>query len=83
MAETAESQPVTDAEEDQLTNVEKMRVIVNRVLNLSIFFVGIGVYAVAGFGLRQTGVFAGYQLTYFAVGVFVGVVGILLWLTTR
>lgn len=65
------------------TSSEKLRAVVSRVLSLSIFFVGIGVYAVIGFGLHQIALFSEVQLTYYAVGVAFGVVGVLLWLMTR
>lgn len=65
------------------TSSEKLRAVVSRVLSLSIFFIGIGAYAVIGFALHQMALFAEHQLTYYAVGVAFGVVGILLWLMTR
>lgn len=56
---------------------------VARVRTLSVFFVGIGVFAAVGFSLEQIGLFAANQMTYYAVGVVVGAVGLLLWLLTR
>ena len=80
----AESTSTTTAEESEpVTATEKRRVVIGRVLNLSIFFVGVGVFAAAGFVLAQGGLFASYQLTYFSVGAAIGVVGLLLWLLTR
>jgi hypothetical protein len=55
---------------------------VARVRTLSVFFVGVGVFAAVGFALGQAGLFAANQLTYYAVGVVVGAVGLLLWLLT-
>lgn len=57
--------------------------VVSRVLYLSIFFIGAGLFAAIGFGLAQLEFFAEYQLTYFVVGTAIGVVGLLLWLLTR
>lgn len=82
MPQTSTDDPVTAAEETT-TSEEKVRSIVSRVLSLSIFFVGIGVFAAVGFALNRMSLFAEYQLTYFAVGVVVGVVGILLWILAR
>lgn len=62
---------------------EQLQPVLARILNLSIFFVGIGVYSLTGFGLQQTALFTPYRLTYFTVGVVVGAVGLLLWLVTR
>lgn len=75
MSEANESQTVPET--------EKRHSALTRVLNLSIFFVGIGVYSAAGFALQQLKLFAPHQLTYFAIGVVVGGVGLLLWLVTR
>lgn len=65
------------------TAAEDIRAIVSRVLSLSIFFVGVGIFAAIGLALHQTAMLAEYQLTYFSVGVAVGVVGVLLWLVAR
>lgn len=65
------------------TAAKDIRAIVSRVLSLSIFFVGVGLFAAIGLALHQTALLAEYQLTYFSVGVAVGVVGILLWLVAR
>lgn len=65
------------------TSRENIRAIVSRVLSLSIFFVGVGLFAAIGLVMHQMALFSEYQLTYFAVGVAVGVVGILLWLVAR
>ncbi|WP_435180320.1 hypothetical protein [Halorussus sp. AFM4] len=62
---------------------EPARSALSRVLNLSILFAGIGIYSVVGLGLEKVELFASLQLTYFAVGTVVGVVGVLLWLVTR
>lgn len=75
MSETSTSKTTTPSED--------VRAVVSRVLSLSVFFVGIGVFAVVGFALHQIAMFAEFQLTYFAVGVVVGIVGILLWILTR
>jgi len=75
MSEATETDPVPDTEHH--------RVALNRVLNLSIFFVGIGVYSAGGYALYQLGRFAELQETYFAVGVALGLVGLLLWMLTR
>lgn len=75
MSEANESHTVTETEQPQIA--------VNRVLNLAIFFVGIGVFAAAGFGLERIALFAPFQITYFAVGGVIGAVGLLLWLVTR
>jgi hypothetical protein len=75
MSEATETDPVPETEQPQ--------VALNRVLNTSIFFVGVGLYAVAGYAMYQLGRFASLQQTYFAVGVVVGLVGLLLWLLTR
>lgn len=69
--------------EETTTSEEKVRSIVSRVLSLSIFFVGIGVFAAIGLAMNQVALFGQYQLTYFAVGVAVGVVGLLLLVLTR
>jgi hypothetical protein len=75
MAEANESQSVPDA--------ERTHSALSRVLNLSIFFVGIGVYSAVGLALQQTALLSPLQLTYFSIGVVVGVVGLLLWVVTR
>lgn len=82
MSEVSTNEPPASAEETA-TSEEKIRSIVSRVLSLSIFFVGIGVFAAIGLAMNQVALFAQYQLTYFAVGVVVGVVGLLLWLMAR
>lgn len=82
MPETSTGEPSTSTEK-ATTSEEKIRSIVSRVLSLSIFFVGVGVFAAAGLAMSQAALFAEYQLTYFAVGVVVGVVGLLLWLLAR
>ena len=82
MPETSTDRPPAAAEQTT-TSEEKIRSIVSRVLSLSIFFVGIGVFSAIGLGMSQASLFAQYQLTYFAVGVAVGVVGLLLWLMAR
>lgn len=88
MPETSTADPSTasstsSSTDRATTSEEKIRAIVSRVLSLSIFFVGVGVFATAGLAMSQAGLFAEYQLTYFAVGVVVGVVGVLLWLLAR
>lgn len=75
MSESNETKTVPEA--------ERTHAALSRVLNLSIFFVGIGVYSTVGFGLERIALFAPLQITYFAVGAVVGVVGLLLWLVTR
>lgn len=81
MAMTNET--ATADETDTPTLTESRQAVIGRVLNLSIFFVGIGMFAAAGFALQEVGLFAAYQTTYFSVGVVVGVVGMVLWLLTR
>lgn len=81
MAETSTGETANASE--GATTTGDVRAIVSRVLSLSIFFVGIGVFATVGLALHQVGLFTQYQLTYFAVGAAVGVVGILLWILTR
>lgn len=56
---------------------------VGRVLNLSILFIGIGLYAASGFAMQYLGMFSEHQTTYFVVGAAIGVIGFLLWLLTR
>ena len=75
MSETSEAQP--------LTETEKAHSVVSRVLNLSIFFAGVGIFAAVGFALNRIELFAEYRMTYFVVGVAVGLVGLLLWAVTR
>ena len=75
MSEATETEPVPES--------ERIGAALNRVLNLSIFFVGIGVYAAGGYALYQLGRFSKLQETYFAVGVALGLVGLLLWVLTR
>lgn len=75
MSEANETQSVTDA--------ERTHSALSRVLNLSIFFVGIGVYSTVGLALQQTALFSSLKLTYFSTGVVLGVVGLLLWVVTR
>ena len=82
MPETSTNEPSAPAEQTT-TSEEKIRSIVSRVLSLSIFFVGIGVFSAIGLGMSQAAMFAQYQLTYFAVGAAIGVVGLLLWLVAR
>ena len=65
------------------TSREDTQAVVSRVLSLSIFFVGVGLFAAIGLVMHQIGLFADYQLTYFAVGGAIGIVGILLWLVAR
>lgn len=79
MAESSSSAGVAE----ESTTAEDIHAIVSRVLSLSIFFVGVGLFAAIGLALHQTALLAEYQLTYFSVGVAVGVVGILLWLVAR
>ena len=55
----------------------------SRVHNLSVFFVGMGVFAAVGLALRRTALFGSLELTYFAVGSTVGLVGLLLWVMVR
>jgi hypothetical protein len=55
----------------------------SRVHNLSVFFVGMGVFAAVGLTLRRTALFGPLELTYFAVGSTVGLVGLLLWAMVR
>lgn len=81
MSETSTGETATSTE--KTTSTEEIRSVVSRVLSLSIFFVGVGVFAAAGFAMHQAGLFSQYRLTYFAVGVVVGVVGVLLWILTR
>lgn len=81
MAETSTSTSATSS--DQSTASRDAHSVVSRVLSLSIFFVGVGVFAAAGFAMHQTAMFAEYQTTYFSVGVVVGVVGLMLWVLTR
>lgn len=57
--------------------------IVSRVVSLSIFFVGVGLFAAIGLAMHQSGFLGEYQTTYFAVGVAIGIVGLLLWLVSR
>jgi hypothetical protein len=75
MSEATETQSVPESEQTHAA--------LARILNLSIFFVGIGVFSAAGLALQQTDLLASYELTYFTVGVVVGVVGLLLWLVSR
>jgi len=81
MAETTDTAAAEESE--PLTTTEQRQVVIGRILNLSIFFVGVGVFAAAGFALRQVGLLASYGMTYFSVGVAVGVVGLVLWLLAR
>lgn len=81
MAQSTET-PGTD--EKASTSIRESRpATVARVRTLSVFFVGVGVFAAIGFALRQAALFQANQMTYYAVGVVVGVVGLLLWLLTR
>lgn len=82
MPETSTGEPSTSTME-ATTSEEKIRAVVSRVLSLSVFFVGVGVFAAVGLAMHQTALLAEYQLTYFAVGVVVGVVGLLLRLLAR
>lgn len=66
-----------------VTETENTHTALDRVLNLAILFVGVGIYSVTGFGLERTTLFGQLRITYFAVGIVVGVVGLLLWLVTR
>jgi hypothetical protein len=75
MSEATETQSVPESEQTHSA--------LARILNLSIFFVGIGVFSATGLALQQTDLLAPYELTYFTVGVVVGGVGLLLWLVTR
>jgi hypothetical protein len=75
MSETTENEPVPEP------NVRPAAL--SRVLNLSIFFVGIGVFAAVGLALRRTALLGSLELTYFAVGGAVGIVGLLLWAVVR
>ena len=68
---------------ESMTKTERLDVAVGRVLNLSIFFAGVGVFAVAGFALDRIEIFSAYRMTYFVVGVAVGLVGLLLFAMTR
>lgn len=72
---------VSDVE--STTKPEQLHAVVNRVLNLSIFFAGVGIFAAIGFALDRIELFADYRMTYFVVGVAVGLVGLLLFLVTR
>lgn len=83
MSETTETNPAQDTETTAVTEAGRRHTALNRVLNLSIFFVGVGVYAATGLGLREVALFEALQLTYFAVGGAVGAVGLLLWAVTR
>ena len=82
MSETTETTQ-SDTEAMPVTETERTHTALNRVLNLSIFFVGVGVYAATGLGLQEVALFETLQLTYFAVGSAVGAVGLLLWLVAR
>lgn len=81
MPETSTGEPPTSTEE--ATTTEDVRSVVSRVLSLAIFFVGIGVFAAVGLAMSRSAAFAEYQVTYFTVGVVVGVVGFLLWILAR
>ena len=70
-------------ESASVPETEPIRSALSRVLNLSIFFVGVGIYSVVGLGLQEVALFAPLRITYFAVGIAVGAVGVLLWLVTR
>jgi|GEM_PF-6202622 len=59
------------------------RKTIRRVRNLAIFFVGIGVFAAAGFGLEYAGEFTANMTTYFSVGSAIGVIGLLLGLISK
>lgn len=83
MSETTETNTPNDTETAPITETERAHTALNRVLNISIFFVGVGVFALAGLGLHQIALFEGFQLTYFAVGIAVGAVGLLLWFVTK
>lgn len=56
---------------------------IRRVRNLAIFFIGIGVFAAAGFGLEYSEQFIENSTTYFSVGSAIGVIGILLGLISK
>lgn len=62
---------------------ENWRAAVARVQSLSIFFVGMGIFALLGLVLHYVGMFADYQLTYFTVGAAIGAIGLLLGLVAR
>lgn len=80
----AHSTDTSGADEETSASIREARpATVARVRTLSVFFVGVGVFAAAGFALRQAALFQANQMTYYAVGVVVGVVGLLLWLLTR
>lgn len=66
-----------------MTETETNHAALTRVLNLAIFFVGIGAFAAVGFGLSRVSLFESLQLTYFSVGSVVGAVGLLLWVLAR
>lgn len=84
MSEANETKSASEPERSRsVTETERTHSALSRVLNLSIFFVGIGVFSAVGFGLRHIGLFSPLQLTYFTVGMVVGVVGLLLALMTR
>lgn len=72
----------TNVDDDGDSAEEPREATLARVRTLSVFFVGVGVFAVVGFALAQAGLFAASQMTYYAVGVVVGAVGLLLWFLT-
>ncbi|WP_226481000.1 hypothetical protein [Natrinema amylolyticum] len=72
---------VSESAGTETATVESSRVA--RVLNLSILFVGIGLYAGIGFAMYYLQVFSEHQMTYFVVGAAIGFIGLLLWLVTR
>ena len=81
MSDTSSSTSTTSA--DTASSTRDAHSVVSRVLSLSIFFVGVGVFAAVGFALLQTGMLEQYRLTFFSVGAVVGVVGLLLWIRAR
>lgn len=56
---------------------------IRRVRNLAIFFLGAGVYAGAGWGMEYAEEFAANSTTYFAVGVAIGAIGLVLFLISK
>lgn len=62
---------------------EDVQAVVSRVRSLSIFLVGVGIFAAIGLATTQAGLLSSYQMTYFAVGSAIGVVGLLLGLIAR
>lgn len=84
MSETTETEPIPDAEsEPSIPTTGEAHPVANRVRTLSIFFLGVGVFAAAGVAMTRSDLLATYRTTYFVVGVVVGAVGVLLQLVAR